>query len=258
VHAPGWAPNGRARPQCLRVARERLEGRAHVLEELRVRLRDRRDLSGEAAQLDEQPVEPHGRVRERAEDRFGVGQEGDEVVDDLVDRDAAPGKRGTEALERGALVVARLLVERAEEILELDRLGRVLERDRVAGRVALGLGAERELDVLEAERRARPDLHERVDGQRLDVLVELHVDHRDRVARLLVDPRPDLLDEPDAAAADLHVVAVHEVRAARELGRHVVRRHERKTLVCVVGQEDRNDRDQHRDGPDEDGAGDYR
>ena len=91
-------------------------------------------------------------------------------------------------------------------------------------------------------------------GKRVDLLLELHLD--DRRGRLVALPRDrcDLGDRAHALAADADVVADDEIRRVVELGLQVVRRHERQAAVGVVGKEDRDDRHEQGDRPDQDRA----
>ena len=95
---------------------------------------------------------------------------GCEVVEELrqlVDRHvevlAAAGERVAEPDQVVLRGLPGLGVEELVEVVELDRHRRLRERDRVAvAERLLGL-ALRDLDVLQAERRARPDRGRRVD-----------------------------------------------------------------------------------------------
>ena len=117
--------------------------------------------------------------------------------------------------------------------------------------------ARGELDVLQAERRARAHEDVRVLGQRLDRRLELHPQQRGDAA-VLVALRRDLVDHADAGAADAHVVALDEVRGVGHLGLELVGRHERQAVVRVVGQEHGDDDDEHRRGADQHGVGRHR
>ena len=82
-------------------------------------------------------------------------------------------------------------------------------------------------------------------GQRLHVRLELEV-HLRRDAAVSVRDRLDLVDDPDAVAADPHLVAGDEVRRVRQLHPDAVGRHERQAVVGVVGEEDGDEQDEHR------------
>ena len=123
------------------------------------------------------------RVGEVAHHRQQVARERLELADRRVDRGAATGDRVAEALERLAGIRARLGREAREHVLELGRVRRrVLDRDRVAVLERLLCAAGDQLHVLEAERGARAHRQGRVHRQRLDRLVELEVEDRDRPA----------------------------------------------------------------------------
>ena len=163
------------------MARERLEGGAHVHEQLGVGVRHRRDLGRRAPGLLEQVAQLGVGVRQRGHHRLEVVEERVQRADHLVDVLAAARQRGAVAVEHRAQVGPELVVLDVEEVVELGGLERLLQRDRVAGREGLRAAAGRERDVLQAQRRARADLQARVGRQRLDLLVELERHHRDRL-----------------------------------------------------------------------------
>ena len=107
-----------------------------------------------------------------------------------------------------------------------------------------------DLQVLEAERRFRPDDHRRVLRQRLDVLVEAEVEFGGdlTVAGL---HRHHRLDHADAGAADPHLVALDQGVGVGHAGVEVVGRDEGQAVVGVVGEEDGDDDDQHGHRPDD-------
>ena len=112
----------------------------------------------------------------------------------------------------------------------------------------------RQLDVLQAERRARSDDHLGV-GRRAARRPCRGSCRRRRptgwsppsstVRGVISSTVPD----PEAAHADL--VPDHQVGPRRELRLQVVGGHERQALVRVVGEEDRHHDDQHRDRADQ-------
>ena len=137
------------------------------------------------------------RVGQRPHHGLEGGHERHEVLDRAVDRRAAAGERVAVALERRALVAAHVGVEGGEELVQLDRLRRLVERERLARLERLRRAARLDLDVLQAERRARPDRQLGVARQRLDRLVELHADHRDGAPVVrLAHGRADLSTTP--------------------------------------------------------------
>jgi hypothetical protein len=135
--------------------------------------------------------------------------------------------------------------EHVQELVELDGRGRGLgQRDRVAVLEALVGAAARELDVLEAQRGARPDDDRRVGRQRGDRALELQAEDRD--ARAVIAALDlDLVDGADARAPEPDLVPAHEVRRARHLGLERVGGNEREALVGVVGQEHGDEHDEH-------------
>jgi len=107
-----------------------------------------------------------------------------------------------------------------------------------------------ELDVLQAERRARPDGHLRIGGDGAELAVELQRQLRADPAagqRDRLHPR----DDADAEAARADLVAGDEVRAVREVDLELRRGHERQARVRVVREEDGDDDHEHGHGADE-------
>ena len=169
--------------QPLGVERQRLERVGHVDEQLRVRVGDRRDLAGEVggsgARTRARPVLGSLTASAITGSRW-VRNGTRSSIAWLIDY-AAAGERVAVALEHALLVAAELGVEQAEVLVELDRLDRVLERDRRARRrtsPATRPGVMSMYFRPSAERGRT--LIVGVDRQRLDRLVELHVDDRDR------------------------------------------------------------------------------
>ncbi len=181
-----------------------------------------------------------------------------QLVDGGVQVPSAAGEAGAVAVERVARADARLVVEHVEEVVDLHDLGpRLADRHRGA-RGEAGLAAPgHDLEVLEAERRARPHEHGGVGGQRLDLLVQLQ---RDLGVGGAVRPahRLDLRHLAHARAADAHVEALDQLGGVRQVGLQVVGGHERQAGVRVVGEEDRDDRDQHGHRAHQHGAGGQR
>ena len=120
--------------QLVGMARERLEGAAHVHEQLGVGVRHRSELRRGAARLHEEVVELRVRVREVLHHRLEVAEERSQVADQVVDGDAATRQRLAVALVHRAQVAAELGVLDAEEVVELGGLHRLGQRDGVAGR----------------------------------------------------------------------------------------------------------------------------
>ena len=98
----------------------------------------------------------------------------------------------------------------------------VLQRDGRSRAEGLRARAGGDLDVLQAEHRARPHDDLAVERQLLDRLVELHARHRGgpgvaaAVHHLL---GADAVDHADAEAADAHLVALDQVRCRRGASR---------------------------------------
>jgi hypothetical protein len=228
--------------------------KVEVAEEARLLLGDRRDLRGGLAEAAEEAREVGALRREVLHHRLEVAQQAGQHAERLVDRLAAAGERGAELVEVLALRGARRLVERGEHLVDLDRLGgRPRGRDRRSGREAGAGVALRDLDVLQAERRARADDDRGVPRQRLDRRLELEAQLRVGGA---VGPalREDLVDDADARAADPDLVAPHEVLRVGDVRAQVVGRDERQPVVRVVGEEHGDDDDERRRRADEHGV----
>ncbi len=187
-------------------------------------------------------------VRQR---RLRAFQQRAQGVEGGVELRPAPGEGVAEtcqvALDRGP----GLLVEHAEELVDVDRFGsRGGDRDRVAGGEALRRVAGDDQQVLEAERRFGPDDHRRVDRQRFDGLVEAEAEVGGDLAVFELH-RLDRLDHADAGAADPHLVALDQRVGVGHAGGEVVGGDEGKAVVGVVGEEDGDEHDQHRHRPDD-------
>ena len=160
---------------------ERAERRVEVAEERGLRLGDRRDLGGRLAEAADEAAQVGARVARGSPRPAGgccssVGRTPSASLSDWPRR----GEAAAELVEVRALRGARRLVEGGEDLVDLDRLRRRAgDGDRRAARVALALGALGDLDVLQAERRARADEQRRVARQRLDRGLELEVEHGD-------------------------------------------------------------------------------
>src|SRR5215208_8009407 len=188
------------------------------------------------------------------------------LADRLVQVHPAPGERVAE-LEQVLLDGdAGRVVEHVEDLIDLDRLGpRGRDRHRRSGLEALARVAAVDLEVLEPECGAGADDHRGVLRQRVDVLVELHVQLGNlgralpgRVVRaggVVHRLRLDRLDLADADAADPDFVSGHQGVGVGQLGRELVGGDERQALVGLVGEEDRHDHDEHGHRPDEGRAG---
>src|SRR5262249_27309267 len=144
--------------QAAGAGRDRVEGARQLAEQLALDLGDRDDLGRGPVDVLEEVDQLRVRLRQRLHDRRQVLEERVEGGDRLVDRRAAARERVAEALQRRTRAVARLLVEGREQVLVLDRprLG-LRQRDGRAGLQRLLRLAGRDVQVLEAERRLRPD-----------------------------------------------------------------------------------------------------
>ncbi len=172
------------------------------------------------------------------------------LPDRLVEVGAAAVEGVAEADEVVARRLARRRVEHPEHLVELDGDPRLALRERRAVGERPARDPAVELDVLQAERRARPDGHVRVGRDGAELAVELQ---RQLRADLAAGQRDRLHpgDDADAEAAGADLVAGDEVRAVGEVDLELRRRHERQARVRVVREEDGDDDHEHRHGADE-------
>ena len=195
------------------------------------------------------------RVGEVARDGLEVAEQARRLLDRAPDGGAAAGERVAEALQVLLAGAARVFSSNILKTSSRSTLTSVCSSgDRVAVaerrlRVALG-----ELEVLEAERRARADAPARVLGDLADRLVELELELGADAAGRQLD-RLHVLDDADAEAAGADLVALDQVLAVGEADLQRRRRHERQAVVGVVGEEDRDDDHEHGDRAHEDRVG---
>ena len=208
-----------------------------------------RDDSGGVAGLADESGELRLRVGEGPHDRRQVAEQLGQGVERAVDRRAAAGERGAEVVEVALDVLARRRVEDREEVVELGADGVRAHADRLAVRQRPRRAAAHEVDVLQAERRARADLDRRVGGDRRRGRVEVQRELR-RPARARHGRDARDLADPEAALADL--VADHEACRVRHVDADLLDRDEGQSAVGLVGEQHRGDEHEHRDGPDED------
>src|SRR5205823_6601082 len=83
-----------------------------------------------------------------------------------------------------------------------------------------------------------------------DLQIKLEPEHR--VRRMRADLAGNPVDDADALPPDPNLVALDEAGGVRHLGLDPVGGDERQAGVRVVGEEDRNDRDEHGHSPDQD------
>ena len=196
--------------------------------------------------------EPRPRVREVPHDRHEVDQQRVELLDRAVEVGPAAGEGVAELGQVALRGRARLVVERVEDLVELDRLA--------ASRCAAGSSRRPAKPWLEvplvistyfrpSAERGRMSTVEST-GSGLTVVSSLSVSTRaDRA--VLGGDRGDVGHRADARAADAHVVALDQVGRVGDLGLELVGRDERQARVGVVGQEDGDDDHERRRGADE-------
>jgi hypothetical protein len=147
-------------------------------------------------------------------------------------------ERAARLLDERPQAVARVVVERAEHLVELHRRGGVRQRDRASvAQLRSRRRARPQVDVEVAlQEQVRADLQRRVAMDRPALVVDRHLDDRGR-------PRPglDLRDLADVDARDPHG------RAAAQL---VGRLHDRVERVPVAERQRPAERQVH-DGPDD-------
>ena len=233
---------------------ERREGGVQVHEQRGLLLGHRRHLAGGVAQRREEAVEPGlgaGQVaRPRARGPRAAGAAPRSPCSGSAPRPARPSpKPFSDRCEPVRVGSSNML----KHLVDLDRLGRGLrERHDRAGREARLGAAGRQLHVLEAERRARAHEEGRVDRQRLEVLVELQLEPR-RVASpsSLRHRRRSRRSRRRARRRCAPRCPRTRLAAFGSSRLQVVGGHERQAGVGVVGEEDRDDRDQQRHRADQ-------
>ena len=148
--------------------------------------------------------------------RLDAASDGLRYVDALVELLALALDLAGRAVDHALQRLARLGVERVEELVEVDRGGRrVLLDDALVGDLLGALRRQAEVDVAvgDAGERGLADGGEGAVAQRRVVLVDLHRD-----LGLAVVGEVDVGDLADGRAADLHEVALDELGGVLEAG----------------------------------------
>ena len=117
-------------------------------------------------------------------------------------------------------VALGLGVERVEQLVEVDRLAAVLRPDLTAVRdlrLVVAARLERQVAVGDARQRRRAKRHHAALVERRELVVDRDLDARARVVLQL-----DALDRARPGAADLHLVALHELAGVVERDVHAV------------------------------------
>ena len=195
---------------------------------------------------DDEALEQLGVGVQLAEQARGGRQRRVEVQQAGVHLLAAAGVLGVEALDQALEVLAGGLVERVEDLVEVDRRGGRLLPDRAAvGDRPLARAREAQVDVAvgDAGEGGLADGGERALAQRGVLLVDAQGQ-----LGLAVGREADVLDLAGRHAGDLHEVALDELRGVLEA---------RLDLVAVAGpaqQQHRDDRDGGDKGDERDDA----
>ena len=195
---------------------------------------------------DDEALEQLGVGVELAEQARGGRQRGVQVQQAGVHVLAAALVLGVQALDELLEVLAGGLVERVEDLVEVDGGGRAVLPDRAAvGDLGFLLAREAEVDVAvgDAGERGLADGGERALAQRRVLLVDA-----EGQLGLAVGGEADVLDLAGRHAGDLHEVALDELRGVLEA---------RLDLVAVAGpaqQQHRDDRDGGHKGDERDDA----
>src|SRR5215211_1642383 len=234
----GRQPSDRLGQRGLLVA-ERPGGRVEVADQSRQVVAAAGERRDEPGAVDEEALE-HGRVLgQLVEQPAGGGQGRVEVLEADVRLVAASLELPGLVLEEVLEALARLRIERVEELVEVDRRRGLVRADR-ASVIDLFRAVRREgqLDVAvgDARQGRLADGRVRARVQRLVLVVDLHLD----VGLAVVRDR-DVLDRADRHAPDLHRVALYELPAVVEL---------RGDRVRVVAGAEEHDRDKGNSGDD--------
>jgi hypothetical protein len=227
------------------------EGRVEVHVQVGLRLCDRGQGAGERLESAEEAAEVGLARREIRGDRTEVADQRQERPDRVVDVAAATGQGVAEADRRLLNALPSRRIEHREHLVEVD-FGRALgERNRRIVRIGLLGVAGDDLQVLEPDGSLQAHVESRVHRQRLDHLVELQVEHGDRLP-VGGACRADRVDQADERAADVHLGSMGELGGIGDLDVQRVLGDERKPIVGLVGQRDGHDRGQYRERADQD------
>ena len=205
-------------------------------------------------ELGEEPPEARLAVRERAHDRREVAEHARQLLDGGVEIRAAARQRRAEAVEGTLDPAAGGRVVDPCHVVEVHGPDRLLDREDMVLLRRLARLAARHLEVLQAQRRARPDREHAVHRDLALVRLEHGVDLGRRPA-VLERARAHLAHEADPDPALTHLGAATDRGRVVRQHLHLEVGHERQPLVRVVGEEDGDERDEHGDGPDQDRAG---
>ena len=168
-----------------------------------------------------------------------------EVLRRLIRLRAAPGVLLGEAADDVAQAAAGPLVERVEDLVEVDDRGRRVGRQRRAVRQLLRVlrpRAERDVAVRDARQRGQPDRRLRALAQRRDGLLDADLDRR-----LVVVGEVDRPHRAHAPPADLDVVVRHQLAGRLE--------QQRVLLPLRAAEEEQPRREGDDQGECEDGGG---
>ena len=189
----------------------RLVGVADEVGEVVAALGDRGD---GAARVDQEARERRLVLGHLLDELARAREDGVEVLGRLAGLVALALVLGGEALDDVGEVAAGALVERVEDLVEVDDVGGRLGGQRGALGQLLGVAGrrgERHVAVGDARQRGEPDDRRGALAQRRVGLL-----HRDLDRGLVVLGQLDLAHRADAAAADLHVVVLDELARVLE------------------------------------------
>ena len=190
-----------------------------------------------------------GQVRHH---RLEVREQRRQHGDRLVQVDAAAGEPVAEARAASALALARLLVERVEDLVDLDRLGRAPARAgsarRPRSRRSALPGVISTYLRPSAERERTISVESSGSGSTFFwSFIETSAD----ACRRAGGPASISSTTPTRKPPIRTSLPTHEVRGVRQLGLEVVGGHERQAAVRVVGEEHGDDHHEHGERADQ-------
>ena len=168
----------------------------------------------------QEPLERDVVVHELLRQGRGRRQGRAQVLERLARLDALAVQRCVLAPDQLLQTLARARVEGVEQLVEVDRSGRLVGADAPAVGDLVGVVAarlQRHVAVGDTRQRRRADRRDGALVQRREIVVDRHLHDGLRAVVEL-----DALDRPDGPAADAHLVALHELAGVVERRRDLV------------------------------------
>jgi hypothetical protein len=231
------------RLQVLGAASDRVERRVRVRDQDRDAVVARRDRGHDVGGLGDEPLEALLVAQHLLLRQPDLRQRGVQRVDALVQVAAGLGvERPAQLAHRQAQVLLHVRVERVQHLVQVDLAVHALRGDRAAVadlRLVRGAGLKGDVAVGDPGQRGRADRGVGAAVQRLQAVVL----DRQLDARSAVVGQRDLRHAADRDAADLHLVALHQLVGVVERHRHPV------AAPAAAQQQEAGDHDSKRDRP---------